>query len=88
MNTEHSEPSSQQNRETATLGGGCFWCLEAVYVELKGIDQVVSGYSGGEVQNPSYEAVCSGTTGHAEVVQVTYDPSVISFQDILQIRPP
>ncbi|MCE2486578.1 MAG: peptide-methionine (S)-S-oxide reductase MsrA [Desulfurellaceae bacterium] len=85
MDTEHSQPSSQQNREIATLGGGCFWCLEAVYVELEGVDQVVSGYSGGEVPDPSYEAVCAGTTGHAEVVQVTYDPSVISFQDILQV---
>jgi peptide-methionine (S)-S-oxide reductase len=85
MNTEHSELSPQQTKEIATLGGGCFWCLEAVYLELKGVDRVVSGYMGGQVPNPSYEAVCSGTTGHAEVVQVTFDPSVISFQDILQV---
>ena len=85
MNTEQSELSPQQNTEITTLGGGCFWCLEAVYVELKGVDRVVSGYTGGQVLNPSYEAVCSGTTGHAEVVQVTFDPSVISFQDILQV---
>ena len=85
MNTQHSEPSPQQSREIATLGGGCFWCLEAVYVELKGVKQVVSGYTGGQVPDPSYEAVCAGTTGHAEVVQVTYDPGAISFQDILQV---
>ena len=85
MNTEQSELSPQQNTEITTLGGGCFWCLEAVYVELKGVDRVVSGYTGGQVPNPSYEAVCSGTTGYAEVVQVTFDPSVISFQDILQV---
>ncbi len=85
MNTEHSEPSLQRSREIATLGGGCFWCLEAVYVELKGVDRVVSGYTGGQVPDPSYEAVCAGTTGHAEVVQVTYDPGVLSFQDLLQV---
>ena len=61
-------------REVATLGGGCFWCLEAVYLELKGIERVESGYAGGAVANPSYEDVCSGTTGHAEVVQLTFDP--------------
>ncbi len=72
-------------REVATLGGGCFWCLEAVYLELKGIEKVESGYAGGAVANPSYEDVCSGTTGHAEVVQLTFDPSVISFKDILEV---
>lgn len=72
-------------RERATLGGGCFWCLEAAYQQLKGIDSVVSGYAGGHVQNPSYEAVCRGTTGHAEVVQLTYDPEVISFRDLLHV---
>jgi|SRR6185437_1915704 len=72
-------------REVATLGGGCFWCLEAVYLELKGIERVESGYAGGAVANPSYEDVCSGTTGHAEVVQLTFDPSVISFKDILEV---
>lgn len=72
-------------REVATLGGGCFWCLEAVYLELKGIEKVESGYAGGTVANPSYEDVCAGTTGHAEVVQLTFDPSVISFKDILEV---
>ncbi len=72
-------------REVATLAGGCFWCLEAVYDELKGVEKVESGYSGGSVPNPSYEQVCTGTTGHAEVVQVTFDPSVVSFREILEI---
>lgn len=72
-------------REITTLGGGCFWCLEAVYDQLKGIEDVVSGYAGGRVSHPSYELVCTGTTGHAEVVQVTFDPDVASFRDILQV---
>ncbi|MGC9467316.1 MAG: peptide-methionine (S)-S-oxide reductase MsrA, partial [Anaerolineae bacterium] len=74
-----------QNRETATLGGGCFWCLEAVYEQVVGVEDVVSGYAGGDVPNPSYELVCTGRTGHAEVVQVTFDPSAISYRDILEI---
>lgn len=69
----------------ATLGGGCFWCLEAVYQEVDGVDSVVSGYAGGDVPNPSYRQVCSGTTGHAEVVQVTYDPEVLSYRALLEI---
>jgi peptide-methionine (S)-S-oxide reductase len=71
--------------EIATLGGGCFWCLEAVYQELRGVEKVESGYSGGDVPNPTYRAVCSGTTGHAEVVQVTFDPEMISYKDILEV---
>lgn len=71
--------------EVATLGGGCFWCLEAVYDELVGVEDVVSGYAGGTVPNPSYQAVCTGTTGHAEVVQVTFDPSVIRYDEILDV---
>lgn len=71
--------------EIATLGGGCFWCLEAVYVELRGVEKVVSGYAGGRVKNPTYREVCSGATGHAEVVQVTFDPAVVSYTDILRI---
>ncbi len=71
--------------EQATLAGGCFWCLEAVYVELKGVQKVVSGYAGGHVANPSYRAVCTGTTGHAEVVQITYDPAVVSYRDLLNV---
>jgi peptide-methionine (S)-S-oxide reductase len=71
--------------ETATLGGGCFWCLEAVYQELKGVQKVESGYTGGHVPNPTYEQVCEGTTGHAEVVKVTFDPGVVSYREILEI---
>ncbi len=72
-------------QEIATLGGGCFWCLEAVYDQLKGVTDVVSGYAGGHVPNPDYRAVCTGTTGHAEVVQVTFDPAVIGYRDILNV---
>ena len=71
--------------ETTTLGAGCFWCVEAIFQDLKGVQQVVSGYAGGTVENPTYEQVCSGTTGHAEVIQVTFDPQVISFEDLLYV---
>lgn len=74
-----------QPLETATLGGGCFWCVEAVFDELIGVEDVVSGYMGGSVKNPSYEAVCAGTTGHAEVVQLKFDPSVISYREVLEV---
>jgi len=72
-------------REVATLAGGCFWCLEAAFQDLKGVEKVQSGYSGGRVANPSYEDVCTGTTGHAEVVQITFDPAVVSFNDLLHV---
>lgn len=71
--------------ETTTLAGGCFWCVEAVFDELRGVDSVVSGYIGGDVANPSYEAVCSGTTGHAEAVRVAFDPTVVTFREVLEI---
>ena len=71
--------------EIATLAGGCFWCLEAVYGELKGVLKVISGYSGGNIPNPSYEQVCTDTTGHAEVVQITFEPKVISFRELLEV---
>jgi peptide-methionine (S)-S-oxide reductase len=71
--------------ETATLGGGCFWCLEAVFEQVNGVKQVVSGYAGGNVENPDYQDVCSGSTGHAEVVQVTFNPLVISYADLLEL---
>ncbi|MBI1891604.1 MAG: peptide-methionine (S)-S-oxide reductase MsrA [Burkholderiales bacterium] len=71
--------------EIATLGGGCFWCLEAVYQELKGVQHVESGYAGGKIAHPSYEQVCGGTTGHAEVVRVAFDPAVAGYRDILEI---
>jgi peptide-methionine (S)-S-oxide reductase len=70
---------------TATLGGGCFWCLEAVYQEVDGVEAVVSGYAGGHVPNPSYRQVCSGDTGHAEVVEVRFDDQVVSYRDLLEI---
>jgi peptide-methionine (S)-S-oxide reductase len=71
-------------REVATLGGGCFWCLEAVFDGLTGVESVESGYMGGHVPNPTYEAVCSGRTGHAEVVRITFDPAAVSFAEILE----
>ena len=71
--------------EKATLGGGCFWCLEAVFEQLIGVDRVVSGYAGGAVVNPSYEAVCSGTSGHAEVVEILFDPAKISYRQLLEV---
>ena len=72
-------------KASATLAGGCFWCLEAVYVELEGVEKVVSGYAGGAIPNPSYEQVCSGRTGHAEIVQVTFDPGVVTHEDLLGV---
>jgi peptide-methionine (S)-S-oxide reductase len=71
--------------EMTTLGGGCFWCVEAVYQELQGVQSVVSGYAGGSVDNPTYYQVCNGTTGHAEVAQITFDPTIIAFEDILYV---
>ena len=76
---------SPHNLEVATLGGGCFWCLDAVYRDVRGVERVVSGYAGGHVVNPTYEQVCGKRTGHAEVVQVWYDPAVIAYDDILTI---
>lgn len=71
--------------ETATLGGGCFWCLEAVYQEMEGVTRVESGYAGGDEQNPTYRQVCMGTTGHAEVVQIDFDPDVVTYRDVLEV---
>lgn len=71
--------------EIATFGGGCFWCTEAVFLELRGVEKVESGYAGGATENPSYEAVCTGRTGHAEVIQITFDPATISFRDLLEV---
>ena len=73
------------NLQTATLAGGCFWCLEAVYDEIKGVQGVESGYAGGHMNNPSYRAVCNGDTGHAEVVQVHFDPNIVSYRDLLNV---
>jgi peptide-methionine (S)-S-oxide reductase len=76
---------SDNSQSTATLGGGCFWCLEAVYDQLQGISDVVSGYSGGRVPQPTYQQVCTGLTGHAEVIQIKFDPDRISFKEVLQV---
>ena len=75
----------EKKMEKATLAAGCFWCLEAIYKQVKGVQEVISGYSGGHVKNPTYEQVCSDTTGHAEAVQMTFDPEVISYAEILNI---
>jgi peptide-methionine (S)-S-oxide reductase len=85
MNQEQSHIHPLNDKEIATLAGGCFWCLEPIFGELKGVEQVVSGYSGGAVPNPSYRQVCTGRTGHAEAVQVAFDPQEISFKEILQV---
>jgi peptide-methionine (S)-S-oxide reductase len=74
-----------QKDEIATLGAGCFWCVEAIFQDLQGVQKVVSGYAGGTAENPTYEQVCTGTTGHAEAVQITFDPGVISYKDILYV---
>jgi peptide-methionine (S)-S-oxide reductase len=81
--SETAEPSTR--RETAVLGGGCFWCTEAVFRELRGVQRVESGYAGGSVPNPSYEEVCTGNTGHAEVVRVEFDPTELDYRDLLRI---
>jgi peptide-methionine (S)-S-oxide reductase len=86
INAASATPTtSTPGREVATLAGGCFWCLEAVFEQLIGVQKVESGYAGGSVPNPTYRQVCAGTTGHAEVVQVTFDPSAISYADLLEV---
>ena len=82
---EKSKPAAAKRVEVATLAGGCFWCTEAVFSQLKGVEKVESGYSGGELENPTYQQVSTGRTGHAETVQITYDPDVISYKEILEI---
>jgi peptide-methionine (S)-S-oxide reductase len=78
-------PAVTSGREQATFGGGCFWCLDAAFRALRGVERVESGYAGGRVPNPTYEAVCTGATGHAEVVQLTFDPAAISYRDLLGV---
>eukprot|EP00762_Andalucia_godoyi_P006974 ANDGO_07706.mRNA.1 Peptide methionine sulfoxide reductase MsrA len=80
-----SEKMPGPSKELATIGGGCFWCVEAVYLRLRGVEKVVSGYAGGRVPHPTYRQVCEGTTGHAEVVQVTFDPEVLPYQTLLKV---
>ena len=77
--------SSLAQTETATFGGGCFWCTEAIFKSLKGVESVESGYSGGKTKNPTYQEVCTGETGHAEVIQIKFDPKVISFRELLEV---
>lgn len=82
----HSQQKEKtMNYEVATLGAGCFWCVEAIYQRLEGVEKVESGYSGGNVKNPSYEQVCTGRTGHAEVIQLTFDPKKISYKELLEV---
>jgi methionine-S-sulfoxide reductase len=85
QNSSKPEKIMNSNYEIATLGGGCYWCMEAVFQRLDGVENVESGFSGGHVKNPTYQEVCTGTTGHAEVIQITFDPSKTSFEEILKI---
>lgn len=85
VNSPTSTPGSASSQERITFGGGCFWCIEAVFQRLEGVTKVVSGYAGGSVPNPTYEAVCTGKTGHAEVVQLTFDPAKVSYEHLLKI---
>jgi peptide-methionine (S)-S-oxide reductase len=84
LSQQKKKPMTDQ-LQTATFGAGCFWCTEAVFLNVKGVSKVVSGYSGGKVKNPSYREVCTGETGHAEVTQITFDPAVISYEDLLEV---
>lgn len=86
LNQNKQQTSGETDQlEVAALGGGCFWCLEAIYEQLQGVNMVTSGYAGGTIADPTYEQVCTGTTGHAEVVQISFDPSTITFKEILQV---
>lgn len=84
-NKENKVMSEQNGLEVATVAGGCFWCTEALFLELKGVKKVVSGYIGGKTKNPTYEEVCSGYSGHAEAIEITFDPKEISYEDILEV---
>lgn len=80
-----TQATSSAQKETATFGNGCFWCTEAIFKSLKGVETVESGYSGGKIKNPTYREVCSGLTGHAEVIHITFDPSVITYDELLEV---
>ncbi|BCY28594.1 peptide methionine sulfoxide reductase MsrA [Flavobacterium okayamense] len=85
---EYKEPikmNIQEGKEVATFAGGCFWCTEAIFQEVKGVEKVVSGYTGGFIKNPAYREVCNGTTGHAEAIQITFNPELVSYEDLLEI---
>lgn len=83
FSTMENESTTSKKMDTATFGNGCFWCTEAVFQQIKGVEKVVSGYSGGAVKNPTYKEICTGTTGHAEVLNIIYDPAIVSFSDLL-----
>ena len=88
ISKEFKEPIAvkmSENKEVATFAGGCFWCTEAIFLEIKGVNKVVSGYIGGQTKNPTYAEVCSGATGHAEAIQITFDPSQVAYEDLLEI---
>ena len=85
LNNKEAQKMRDENQDNAILGGGCFWCVEAVFQKLKGVESVVSGYAGGTVSNPTYKEICSGTTGHAEVVKITFDRRKISYTDLLDV---
>jgi len=85
LQSTEEEQAMNENLETATFGGGCFWCVEAIFEDLRGVHKVVSGFSGGDVKNPTYQQVVSGNTGHAEVTQIHFDPEVISYEDLLYV---
>ena len=85
---EFKEPikmNIEEGKEVATFAGGCFWCTEAVFLEVKGVEKVVSGYTGGTLKNPSYREICTGTTGHAEAIEITFDPNLVQYKDLLEI---
>ncbi len=82
---QESYSQKRKNMEIATFGSGCFWCTEAIFHRLKGVEKVVSGYSGGKIKNPNYQQVCTGETGHAEVIQITYNPEIISYKELLEV---
>jgi len=86
MNAHQTEPKvAPEGQSFAVLAGGCFWCTEAIYVEMKGVEKVESGYTGGQIKNPGYREVCSGRTGHAEAVRITFDPKVVSYAELLEV---
>ena len=85
MNTANLNSVANSKTDTATFGAGCFWCVEAVFQQLKGVKSVVSGYSGGRTKNPTYAEISNGNTGHAEVIRVTYDPKIVTFADLLEV---
>ncbi|MFD1315848.1 peptide-methionine (S)-S-oxide reductase MsrA [Namhaeicola litoreus] len=85
LTAQKTNKNIMNNKEVAIFGNGCFWCTEAIFMQLKGVESVLPGYSGGKIKNPSYKEVCTGNTGHAEVIQITFDPKIISFRELLEV---